>query len=52
MARMEGQPKVDKFIGGQPLKIRYNSRVPIVIYTHEGFEMRYRVWKATQTSKN
>ena len=47
MAPISGQPKIDKFVGGQPLKIRYNSRIPIVIYTPENFEVRYRTWKTT-----
>ena len=51
MAPLTNQPKVDKFVSGTPLKIRYNSRIPIVIYTPEGFETRYRVWKATSEFK-
>lgn len=51
MAPAADQPKVDKFVGGKPLKIRYNSRIPIVIYTPEGFEVRYRIWKATADFK-
>ena len=39
-------PKVKKFVSGSPLLIRYNSRIPIVIYTPKGGEVRYRIWKA------
>lgn len=41
-------PKVDKFItlGGDPYIIRYNSRLPIVIYVPEDVEVRYRIWTA------
>lgn len=41
-------PKVDRFItlGGEPYLIRYNSRLPIVVYVPEGVEVRYRIWKA------
>ena len=41
-------PKVNRFItlGGDPYLIRYNSRLPIVVYVPEGVEVRYRVWKA------
>lgn len=41
-------PKVDRFVtlGGEPYLIRYNSRLPIVVYAPEGVEVRYRVWKA------
>lgn len=41
-------PKVDRFItlGVDPYIIRYNSRVPIVIYVPEGAKVRYRIWSA------
>jgi ecotin len=41
-------PKVDRFVtlGGDAYLIRYNSRLPIVVYAPEGVEVRYRVWKA------
>ncbi len=37
---------VEAFVHGAPLKMRYNSRLPIVVYTPEGFEVRYRIWAA------
>ncbi len=42
-------PKVDRFItiGGEPYLIRYNSRLPIVVYVPDGVEVRYRIWKAS-----
>ena len=41
-------PKVARFItlGGEPFVIRYNSRLPIVVYVPEGVEVRYRIWRA------
>ncbi len=41
-------PKVDRFItlAGEPYFVRYNSRLPIVVYVPEGVEVRYRVWSA------
>jgi ecotin len=41
-------PKVERFValGGDPYLIRYNSRLPIVVYAPEGVEVRYRVWRA------
>jgi ecotin len=41
-------PKVDRFItiGGDPYLVRYNSKLPVVVYVPEGVEVRYRVWKA------
>lgn len=41
-------PKVKRFItlGGEPYLIRYNSRLPVVVYAPEGVEVRYRIWTA------
>jgi len=46
-------PKVDRFItlGGEPYLIRYNSRLPIVVYVPEGVEVRYRIWNASPEVK-
>jgi ecotin len=49
MAPPPGAPKVKAFVGGTPLKIRYNSRLPVVIYAPEGFQVRYRIWQAPET---
>jgi ecotin len=43
-----GQPQVEKFVQGKPLLIRYNSRLPIVIYAPKGFEIKYRIWSASK----
>jgi ecotin len=32
-------------LGGEPYLIRYNSRLPVVIYVPEGAEVRYRIWR-------
>ena len=47
MAAPEGAPQVERFVPGTPLLIRYNSRLPIVVYAPEGIEVHYRVWSAT-----
>ena len=46
-------PKVARFVtlGGEPYLVRYNSRVPVVIYVPEGVEVRYRVWSADGEAK-
>lgn len=48
MAVDPGIPKVERFVslGGEPYLIRYNSRLPVVVYVPEGAEVRYRVWTA------
>ena len=48
MAAPDGGATVDAFVSGEPLLIRYNSRLPIVIYAPEGFEVRYRIWSAPE----
>ena len=53
MAVDPNAPKVDRFIrlGGEPYLIRYNSRLPIVIYVPEGVEVFYRIWNAGSEAK-
>jgi len=48
MAVDPNAPKVARFItiGGDPYIIRYNSRLPIVVYVPAGVEVRYRIWTA------
>jgi len=43
-------PKVERFITlrGDPVLFRYNSKLPVVVYVPEGFEVRYRVWRADE----
>jgi ecotin len=53
MAVDPNTPKVNRFItlGGEPHLIRYNSRLPIVVYVPEGVKVRYRIWSAGSESK-
>lgn len=48
MAVDPNAPQVKRFIqiGGEPYLIRYNSRLPLVIYVPTDVEVRYRVWRA------
>jgi ecotin len=48
MAVDPNTPKVTRFVtlGGDPYIIRYNSRLPIVVYARRGVEVRYRIWSA------
>ncbi len=48
MAPNPNAPKVNRFItlGGEPFLLRYNSKLPIVVYVPEGVEVRYRIWTA------
>lgn len=50
MAVPEGTEKTEQFVAGEPLLIRYNSRLPIVVYAPEGYEVRYRIWRADETT--
>ena len=46
MACPENSKKKMTFVGvgGEPLFVRYNSKLPLVIYVPTGFEVRYRIW--------
>jgi ecotin len=48
MAPVPGKPDVPRFVtlGGEPYLIRYNSKLPVVVYVPEGAEVRYRIWSA------
>jgi ecotin len=53
MAVDPNAPKVDRFVtlGGEPQLLRYNSRLPLVVYVPAGVEVRYRVWRADPETK-
>jgi len=46
MAVPDDVQKVNRFVAGKTLMIPYNSRLPIVIYTPKGYDIRYRIWHA------
>jgi ecotin len=50
MAVDPAAPQVERFInlGGETM-LRYNSRLPIVVYVPNGVEVRYRLWRAQPT---
>lgn len=53
MAVDPNAPKVARFVtlAGEPYLIRYNSRLPVVVYVPEGVEVRYRIWRAEPEMK-
>jgi len=38
-------------LGGNPFVLPFNASVPIVIYAPDGFQVRYRLWKAEINSQ-
>lgn len=46
MAQPEEAEPVERFVGGNSLFIRYNSRLPVVVYGPEGVDIHYRIWVA------
>jgi ecotin len=40
----------EKFIvaTGKGFNIRYNSKLPVVVYAPDGYEVRYRIWSASE----
>jgi len=47
MAVAPDAPKKKRFItlGGEPNLLRYNSKLPVVVYAPKGVVVRYRFWK-------
>ncbi len=41
----------EKFVQLPPQLVRYNSKLPIVIYVPEGLEVRYKIWKGDKKIK-
>lgn len=39
----------EKFIPGQSKMVRYNSKLPIVVYLPKGYELQYKIWLADET---
>ena len=46
VAPAPGTPTEKRFVPGPRMLVRYNSRLPLVVYTPEGTEVRYRLWRA------
>lgn len=54
MACPDGK-KTTQFVAawlGDEGMLRYNSKLPIVVYTPDNIDVKYRVWKAEETVKN
>ena len=53
MAVDPNAPQVERFIslGGEPRLLRYNSRLPLVVYVPAGVEVGYRVWRGEPTAR-
>lgn len=43
--------KTEKFIHLQPQLVRYNSKLPIVIYLPDNMEVQYKIWKGDKKMK-
>jgi ecotin len=54
MATDPALPKVDRFLtlGGEPSLVRYNSKLPIVVYVPQSAEVRYRIWTAAAVASH
>ncbi|MDL2304459.1 serine protease inhibitor ecotin [Bacteroides sp. OttesenSCG-928-D19] len=40
------KPNEDRFVQAQTQLVRYNSKLPIVVYAPAGYEVKFKVWKA------
>ena len=43
------EPKTEKYISIRDSLRRYNSRSPIVVYVPKGYEVKYRIWSASES---
>ncbi|NOR55907.1 MAG: ecotin [Sulfurovum sp.] len=43
------EPKEQGFIAFHDILRRYNSRLPLVVYAPQGYEVRYHIWSAGKT---
>ncbi len=50
IAPVPGAEMVKTFVTATPLLIRYNSRLPIVVFAPEGYEVQYRIWESSRTT--
>ena len=50
MAVPEGSKPANTWVAGQAVSIQYNSRLPIVIYAAEGYELQYRIWNTAEAA--
>lgn len=50
MAIPPDAPKAERFIpiAGEPFLIRYNSKLPVVVYAPKDVEVRYRLWRGDE----
>ncbi len=51
MACPPGEEKTERFVAvrGEGFLLRYNSKLPVVVYVPNGFEVRYRIWRADES---
>lgn len=47
MAAPENTEKMIRFVTTPSIKVRYNSRLPIVVYVPQGYQVQYKLWQAT-----
>jgi ecotin len=55
MACPPGSPEHEEFVSVTAemlAALRYNSRVPIVVYVPEGVQVRYRIWSAGRETRS
>lgn len=38
----------EKFVTAESRIVRYNSKLPIVVYVPQGFELKFRIWQANE----
>lgn len=51
MAPMPGTEDVERFVHLPGKRVRYNSKLPLVVYIPPGAELRYRIWTAGEMKR-
>lgn len=46
IAVLDGAEEIEQFVSTAPILVRYNSRLPVVVYLPSEYELRYRIWEA------
>jgi ecotin len=52
MAATPGSKPITRWVHTQPVQTRYNSRLPIVVYSPTDTDVHYRFWRADQHWQN
>lgn len=50
MMSCQDDTKKETFVRGEKKLLRYNSKLPVVVYVPKGFEVRYAIWEKSKNT--